>query len=161
MAAIKEKDLPAASGIQKNDYIRTVDNDGTSKKTAVSYLLSLFYPIGSYYETSDTSFDPNTAWGGTWSLEAEGKVHIGSGSNYAVGSTGGAKEVTLTEQQIPSHNHVVNYVYYNRGTGSSTTMGYISPSDQPNNATTSNTGGGQAHNNMPPYVVVNRWHRTA
>lgn len=25
-----------------------------------------FYPVGSYYETSDSTFDPNTAWGGTW-----------------------------------------------------------------------------------------------
>lgn len=24
------------------------------------------YPVGSYYETSDADFDPNTAWGGTW-----------------------------------------------------------------------------------------------
>lgn len=30
-------------------------------------LIDLFYPIGSYYETSDSSFDPNTTWGGTWS----------------------------------------------------------------------------------------------
>ena len=28
-----------------------------------------YYPVGSYYETSDASFDPNTAWGGTWSKE--------------------------------------------------------------------------------------------
>lgn len=25
------------------------------------------YPVGSYYETSDADFNPNTAWGGTWS----------------------------------------------------------------------------------------------
>lgn len=24
------------------------------------------YPVGSYYETSNANFDPNTAWGGTW-----------------------------------------------------------------------------------------------
>ena len=45
-----------------------------------------FYPVGSYYETSDTSFDPNTAWGGTWLLETEGQVHISGGSNYIVDS---------------------------------------------------------------------------
>ena len=28
--------------------------------------IDLFYPIGSYYETSDNTFNPNTAWGGTW-----------------------------------------------------------------------------------------------
>ena len=28
-----------------------------------------FYPVGSYYETSDSSFDPEEVWGGTWSSE--------------------------------------------------------------------------------------------
>jgi len=34
-----------------------------------SSMIGIFYPVGSYYETSDTSFDPNTAWGGTWVQE--------------------------------------------------------------------------------------------
>lgn len=29
-------------------------------------IFDTFYPVGSYYETSDSTFDPNTAWGGTW-----------------------------------------------------------------------------------------------
>ena len=29
-------------------------------------LLNTFYPVGTYYETSDTKFNPNKAWGGTW-----------------------------------------------------------------------------------------------
>lgn len=28
--------------------------------------MELFYPVGSYYETSDLTFDPNVEWGGTW-----------------------------------------------------------------------------------------------
>ena len=32
-------------------------------------LIDLFYPIGSYYETSNSSFNPNTAMGGTWVRE--------------------------------------------------------------------------------------------
>lgn len=28
-------------------------------------LLDMFYPVGSYYETSDGNFNPNTSWGGT------------------------------------------------------------------------------------------------
>ena len=31
------------------------------------YLIDMFYPVGSYYETSDANFNPNAAWGGTWS----------------------------------------------------------------------------------------------
>lgn len=29
-------------------------------------ILNMFYPVGSYYETSDDTFDPNVRWGGTW-----------------------------------------------------------------------------------------------
>lgn len=32
-------------------------------------IFDIIYPIGSYYETSDSTFDPNTAWGGTWTSE--------------------------------------------------------------------------------------------
>lgn len=73
------------------------------------------HPVGSYYETSDTSFDPNVTWGGTWVLEDAGKVHVSAGTGYVAGSTGGAstKSYTptgsigatkLTDQQI-AHGH--------------------------------------------------------
>lgn len=39
-------------------------------------MLDAFYPVGSYYETSDSNFDPNTEWGGTWSSETIKNVHI-------------------------------------------------------------------------------------
>lgn len=32
-------------------------------------IFDIFYPVGSYYETSDSTFDPNTSLGGTWSSE--------------------------------------------------------------------------------------------
>lgn len=32
------------------------------------------YPVGSYYETSDTNFDPAEAWGGKWEL-VSGRWH--------------------------------------------------------------------------------------
>lgn len=32
-------------------------------------LMDVMYPVGSYYETSDATFDPNVSWGGTWSLD--------------------------------------------------------------------------------------------
>ena len=37
-------------------------------------LIDTFYPVGSYYENSDTKFDPNKAWGGTWEKTA-GRWH--------------------------------------------------------------------------------------
>ena len=41
--------------------------------------LDYYYPVGSYYETSDASFDPNTAWGGTWVRANKGDKVLFSG----------------------------------------------------------------------------------
>lgn len=130
----------------------------TDASPVPSSLFNYFYPVGSYYETSDASFDPNTAWGGTWVLEAEGQVHIGAGSNYTIGDTGGEETHTLTIDEMPSHTHNLPNVmgYVNSTGGGNGTYGAVATW-----TAVGNTGGGQAHNIMQPYTVVNRWHRTA
>lgn len=142
-------------------------------------LFDFVYPVGSYYETSDTTFDPNVTWGGTWALETEGQVHVSSGTNYAVSgaltdtSDGGASTVTLNVNQIPAHGHIPNnwvvvtnknYASYGDKilTGSAGSFSAKANASQNDDQYISNnTGGGQAHNNMQPYIIVNRWHRTA
>lgn len=38
-------------------------------------MINTIYPIGTYYTTSDSNFNPNTAWAGTWtSATSSGKV---------------------------------------------------------------------------------------
>ena len=121
------------------------------------------YPVGSYYETSDTSFDPNTAWGGTWVLDSKGRVTVSRDENITdfdtIGETGGEKTVTLKVNEMPNHSHNTGgvYTFYGSGSNAGTVMLWSDTGE----AKTQATGGGQAHNNMPPYVVVNRWHRTA
>lgn len=116
--------------------------------TALSLaLLDIFHPVGMYIETSDTTFNPNTAWGGTWELEAEGLVHVSSGTNYPVSNKakdGGEKEVTLTAAQsgrpeasvntssAPNHSHAIGdgtwaFSTY-KGSRSSETVGPIAGS---------------------------------
>lgn len=65
-------------------------------------MTDLFYPVGSYYETSDADFKPADVWGGTWELETQGRVHVSAGSGYDVGSTGG-----YTDSIVPSHTHSI------------------------------------------------------
>lgn len=69
-------------------------------------LLDLFYPVGSYYETSDTQFNPNDAWGGKWVEDTAGRMLVASGTQdgktYTVGGTGGDKDAI-----IPYHQHGV------------------------------------------------------
>ena len=137
-------------------------------------LLDFFYPVGCYFETSDTEFNPNKAWGGKWELEAEGQVHVSSGTNYTIDGAltnetdGGASTVTLQTTQIPSHSHRITgglfwkaYSSADRVDNSIATMTSATSGSHFYNANTDSggTGGGQAHENMPPYIVVNRWHR--
>lgn len=106
-------------------------------------LIDLFYPVGSYYETSDTTFNPNTAWGGTWVLETDGIFHV---SGYANGlpqylvtdiftdfdngdgtcgnQEGGTETVALTPSQtaIKNHSHTMAHTH---GTGNTTNNSFV------------------------------------
>lgn len=136
------------------------------------------YPVGSIY-MSVNSTDPGTLFGGTWA-RITGKFLLSatdggsSGANQAAGNTGGEATHTLTVNEMPSHTHVqdqhrhalgrrnvydgsgsaLGVVGYGAGTANDSYTGYTTPTNQ-------NTGGGQAHNNMPPYLAVYVWQRTA
>ena len=109
-------------------------------------------------------------------INLRGKFILGEkGTKYVKGKTGGAAQVILTKAQIPAHKHVIttsgNHKHnvhsggHWNGSGSSCVgntgicTGYISTgtSTGHNGAHThamANTGGGQAHENMPPYYVL-------
>ena len=68
------------------------------------------WPVGSIYQ-STVATSPATLFGGTWTaLNNRFLVGFGSGDPDfgTAGVTGGAKTVTLTEAQIPSHTHTQN-----------------------------------------------------
>ena len=76
-----------------------------------------------------------------------------SNGDYDVGDTGGVESVTLTVNQIPAHSHV----YQNQV---AITDAGERPWPASNNdcrlddANTTETGGGQAHENRPPYYAL-------
>lgn len=136
----------------------------TVAKLDKSGLLDLFYPVGSYYETSDTTFDPNVSWGGTWAEDTNGLATVAYDSAQTefdtVGETGGEKTHTLVINEMPSHTHD-QYVTANSGPNprsSYTGDGQFAAYYQ---CQTGYKGGDQPHNNLQPYIVVKRWHRTA
>ena len=127
------------------------------------------YPVGSIYQTASGAFNPQTAWGGTWE-RIKDRFLLAAGTAYAGGSTGGEATHKLTAQEMPSHTHTM-YVN-NDGSSSSWSPTAGEYLIKPDGVTTSKknyqaklaqngTGLDQAHNNMPPYLAVYIWKRTA
>lgn len=103
-------------------------HDMLEPATLVQAIFNYYHPVGCYFETTDTNFNPNTAWGGTWELERPGLVHVSAGVGYPVSANaqdGGSKTVTLTAAQSgnqaqtvtsggmsanASHSHTYEYV---------------------------------------------------
>ena len=136
--------------------------DLTSLKAA---LVDIFHPVGAYYSSSDPT-SPEELFGGTWE-EVHGRFLFAEDDAHPAGSTGGEESHTLTEVEIAPHKHAMAYgpessasstgFPYGIAAGSATNSaggrGYAS------NLGTFSAGGGQPHNNMPPYLAVYTWHR--
>ena len=101
----------------------------------------------------------------------KGRVPVGFDSGQtefdALGETGGAKTHTLSESEMPSHTHIQNEHFHRAHGGTfgagvatqyvnvwSTLNGYLRDTTG-TTATNQNTGGGQAHNNLQPYIALN------
>ncbi len=87
-------------------------------------------------------------------------------SPYALGETGGAENVTLLVQQLPSHNHVGNATTTagagrspgNALYGTTTNAIYAAPGGRVvplATPTVTFVGGNQAHPNIQPYETIN------
>lgn len=67
-------------------------------------LLNLVYPVGSIYWSSNNT-NPGTLFGGTWT-QIKDKFVLACGDTYnTTGATGGASTVTLSINNMPSHDH--------------------------------------------------------
>lgn len=126
---------------------------------STSALINIFYPVGSYYETSDTSFDPNKSWSGTWVLEEDGTVLVsksstsGSKFNSDIGTIVGNETHKLAIEELP------NSVWSSGGqTGG---VNALFSAGNSYGIQTLGTNLNQAHNNVQPSKIVKRWHRTA
>ena len=159
----------------KNDF----NVNGTLKINNTN-IFDLIYPVGSFY-ISAKSTNPAILFGGTWE-QIQGRFLLGRSSSYPVGSMGGEATHTLTTSEIPYHNHDI-------GQDGNTSL--VLPTDvavddsSHSQYVTTLEGGrsgwykssvawggaivtrdqtspyGQAHNNMPPYLSVYIWKRTA
>ena len=135
-------------------YVRTSVNGWGSWINS----LLLNYPVGAIYQ-STSSTSPASLFGGTWE-QITNRFLLSAGSSYTAGNTGGSATVTLTANQMPAHNHTTYKVanaIINAGTGSHVL--FAGQDWAQGTIVTNSTGGGAAHNNMPPYLVVYAWKR--
>lgn len=120
------------------------------------------YPVNSVY-ISYSNTSPAELFGGTWH-RMESRFLWGCPSTSEIGLTAGEMTHTLTTSEIPSHTHTI---YNNSASGStsahvwSTTWKTTADSGSMKGSSIGWAGGGGAHNNMPPYVNVAIWRRTA
>jgi hypothetical protein len=170
------------------DSLSETTNDRTNApsihavREAVNNNWLSIYPIGSIY-MSVNNVNPSTIFGGTWT-QIKDRFLLACGDTYNNGATGGVasnpytpagtvSNTTLNINQIPSHTHGVPTYGFNKAAGTEAGAGVTdNPSIIQGYVDTQAVGGGQPHNhgfsgtattfdNMPPYLAVNVWVRTA
>jgi len=85
-----------------------------------------------------------------------------------MGATGGTETQTLTEAQMPAHRHLVanstfngstltgsNSINFTKSDGGDGNYNLVGTSSEPTLGRTSATGGGGAHNNVQPTIILN------
>ena len=155
---------------RKPPKVAVLDESGWIYSRALSSLiLEAVYPVGSIY-MSVNSTSPATLFGGTWEA-IQGKFLLGAyGNTYKAGSTGGEATHTLTATEMPKHAHYMavgnaggNDVWTPQAGDYLVDVGSIAENNKTYSAQLGmdNAGGGAAHNNMPPYLAVYIWKRTA
>ncbi len=152
-------------------------------QAAAALTLAAAYPVGSIY-TATVSTNPATLLGfGTWTAFAAGRVMIGNGGGFSAGATGGSADAIVVSHTHtatstvtdPTHNHTSarnasNTAGFNAG-------GFAANSYDGNNSgpitttsastgitvatTNASTGSSGTNANLPPYIVVYMWTRTA
>lgn len=161
-------------------------NSITTNSINSQAITSAVYPVGSIY-LSINSTNPSTLFGGTWE-QIKDKFLLACGDTYTNGSTGGEATHTLTTNEIPSHSHTASTNstgghrhtfkgwWTTKGDGSATYAcvarttqsgdsaeygSFATAGEHSHTVTVNNTGDGQAHNNMPPYLAVYIWKRVS
>lgn len=143
---------------------------GAKADTAVqpSDILNLIYPVGAIY-ISYNSTSPATLFGGSWT-RIQGCFLLSASEGYPVGSEGGEVQHKLTQAELPAYQLSVtageNLVKSRTGSDpaaytATAQSGWGLPNWNVVSVAVASGGSDQPHNNMPPYLAVYMWRRTA
>jgi hypothetical protein len=170
---------PAFTGNPTAPTPSTSDNDTSIATTAfVQAVAQTLFPVGAIY-TATVATNPGTLLGfGTWTAFGAGRVMIGAGTGgggtYTAGATGGSKDAIVVSHThtatVTDPGHLHTQTEYNQpGIGNaggggarvnavSANTGTATTGISVSNSTTGSSG---TDANLPPYVVVYMWQRTA
>ena len=173
----KIKSVNSAEKVIKTTPVFSWSNNDFEFNVPVKFsgktLFDIVYPVGAIY-MSVSSTSPEILFGGKWE-QIQNRFLLAAGSSYTAGNTGGEATHTLTANEIPSHTHALrantpwgnsetlgawqqyfgsNILYDIGASGGTITSSYYYD-------VTQTAGGSGSHNNMPPYLVVYMWKRTA
>jgi hypothetical protein len=147
-----------------------VANGSTVMYRDLAKILSVIYPVGAVYITYDNN-NPGNFLGGTWEQFGQGRTLIGEGTGndgstsmtFTANNTGGEYKHKLTVDEMPSHSHKL-YARGGQTAQVSSPFAANKPILQGSNSygfDVSKAGGDGYHNNIPPYITVFFWRRTA
>lgn len=141
-------------------------------------LVDLIYPVGSVYISFNNKADPSMLFGGTWE-RIRNRFLWAATENGVMGETGGEESHTLTVDEMPSHKgHLSSGIAGNAPIGKGNYKGYLNSNVMTQfpegnyrgwnvyignemHPASEAVGGGQPHNNMPPFIQVAMWKRIA
>lgn len=158
---IKTGNLSNLNTTNKSDLVNAINEVLTKVNNTA---LNQQYPVGRivmFYDLEDHS----DYLGFTWQRCLVGNFPVGYDSSDSdfntIGKTGGEKTHILSISEMPSHNHPIENTHANGGVTTYNTVKAEDKRGWTGNIYTANTGGGQAHNNLPPYEVISYWRRIA
>ena len=147
----------------------------------VTAALSAAYPVGSIYINAGVSTNPATLLGfGTWTAFGAGRVLVGLNASDAsfdtLEETGGSKDAIVVSHTHtatvtdPGHTHSLTNLarYTDTVSGGGATIQTLTNSANTTvsavtgiSVANSTTGSSGTNANLPPYITVNMWKRTA
>ena len=157
---------------------------GTNLKSLILNTLDFIYPVGSIY-MSVNAISPEYLFGGEWEriegqflLGATGntvstETNIQKTANVGPGGQGGEASHQLIPNEMPKHRHKFEcdapgeglfetwYIGLSQGGGNpgQSSVTTPAPNGRSNTIQVAETGGGDTHNNMPPFLAVYMWKR--
>lgn len=147
--------------------INDIQRELEELKTTQLRVRETLYPVGSIYmsATMSTVDEVQATFGGTWEAWGSGKVPVGVDPEDTdfdtVEATGGEKTHTLTVEEMPSHYHNLGQMYDDYHLTGTTSQPRGVYADYAQAIHTTSVGGGEAHNNLQPYITCYMFKRIA